>query len=186
AGANFNVSAPVNATTAPIAGAGFSGAGGNVSLFSIAGTLNLDARIQVSSNDPVAAAAQRSASGGSILINSGGTSGTGISLTSNANLLSLLNPAAPGPGGTITLSTDSSDIISNGATIQADRGTIVISQSNPAPIGTNQITLNGGAITSETLLASSRGDLSIGTTATVNVSSVTISWLASRNLSWGG
>src|SRR5207248_4567801 len=114
------------------------------------------------------------------------TIGTGISLTANAQLISLLDPAAPGPGGSITLTTAGSDIVTNGARIEADCGTITIQHSAAPTFGTAQITLNGGTITSEALRASSRGDLSVGSTTPVNLSAVTLSLLASRNLSWSG
>ena len=107
-------------------------------------------------------------------------------MTANANVLSLLDAAAPGPGGSITLTTPGSDIISNGATIQADRGTITIQHSAAPSAGTAQITLDGGTISSETLLASSRGDLSIGATTAVNLFAVSVSFITNRNLTWSG
>src|SRR5256714_11412334 len=191
AGGSFTVNAPLTATTGLIAaGPNVSGgAGGIVSLSALGGTLSVDSQIQVSSNDPAIALTptfRRSVSGGAIGLNSGLTTGTGISLTSNASLLSLLNPAAPGPGGSITLTTPGSDIITNGATIQADRGTITIQHTAAASVGTAHITLNGGTISGETLPDSSRGDLMIGSTTPVNLSAVTLSLLATRNLSWSG
>jgi len=172
----------IDTPTASVPAGIFAGAGGIVSLSTTNGPLNVNSPIQVSYND--AGAGRHSASGGAIGLNGGLTSGTGISV--NGNLLSLLNAAAPGPGGTITLRTPGSDIVTNGATIEADRGTITIQHSAAPAAGTAQITLNGGAITSETLLASSRGDLSVGSTTPVNISAVTLSLLASRNLSWSG
>jgi hypothetical protein len=97
-----------------------------------------------------------------------------------------LNSAAPGPGGSITLTTQGSDIITNGATLEADRGTITIQHTAAPSAGTAQITLDGGAITSETLLASSRGNLSVGATAPVNLSAVTLSLLGTNNVTWNG
>ncbi|MEY2497169.1 MAG: hypothetical protein QOD12_725 [Verrucomicrobiota bacterium] len=187
AGAAFTVSSPITATTAFInPAAGFSGAGGNVSLTALGGALTLNSLIQVSSNDPDGAQVQRSASGGTISLFSNLTSGTGITLSSTARLLSLLNDLAPGPAGTITLTTAGSDIVSQGAALEADRGTISLSQTAAPPIGTAQITINGGSLLSETLLASSRGDLNIGTTTAVNLSAVTLSLLATNNISWSG
>ena len=190
AGGSLGVNAPIDATTGlvPSSPATFVGAGGTVSLSALGGTLSVASRIQVSSNDPAAVPSQvhRSASGGGIGLDSGLTTGTGITLSGTASLLSLLDPKAPGPGGSITLTTPGSDIVSNGATIQADRGTITIAHSAAPSAGTAQITLDGGTISSETLLASSRGDLSVGSTTPVNLSAVTLSLLASRNLTWSG
>ena len=187
AGAAFTVNSPITATTGFInPAAGFSGAGGNVSLTALGGALTINSLIQVSSNDPDAAQVQRSASGGTISLFSNLTSGTGITLSSTARLLSLLNDLAPGPAGTITFTTAGSDIVSQGAALEADRGTISLSQTAAPPIGTAQITINGGSLLSETLLASSRGDLNIGTTTAVNLSAVTLSLLATNNISWSG
>src|ERR1700674_4546119 len=187
AGAAFGVSSPITATTALInPAAGFSGAGGNVSLSALGGTLTLNSLIQVSSNDPDAIQVRRSASGGSISLFSNLTSGTGITLGTNARMLSLLNNAAPGPAGSITLTTAGSDILGQGAVLEADRGTITLLQTAAASSGTAQITLNGGSVQSETLLASSQGDLNIGTTAPVNLSAITLSLLAKNNLVWEG
>src|SRR5882724_5441298 len=186
AGGNLSVNASVDTPTALVPAGTFTGVGGNVSLSALNGTLTVDSVIRVSYASGGAGLLSRSASGGTIDLSSGLTTGTGISLTANANLLSLLAAAAPGPGGTITLSTPGSDIVTNGATIEADRGLITIQQGAAPAAGTAQITLNGGAITSETLLASSRGDLTIGNTTPVNLTAVSIGLLASRNLSWSG
>jgi fibronectin-binding autotransporter adhesin len=189
AGANLSVNAPIDTLTALVAAPAFTGTGGNVSLSALNGAVTVDSRIKVSYADPGAPRSGlgfRSATGGSISLSSGLTTGTGILLTANANLLSLLDAAAPGPGGSITLTTPGSDIVTNGATIQADRGTITIQQTAAATVGTAQITLNGGTIQSETLLASSRGDLTIGTTTPVNLLAVTLSLVGSNNLAWSG
>jgi hypothetical protein len=183
----FTVNSPITATTAFInPAAGFSGAGGNVSLSALGGVLTINSLVQVSSNDPDATQVQRSASGGSISLFSNLTSGTGITMSSNARLLSLLNSAAPGPAGSLTLTTAGSDIVGQGAALEADRGTISLSQTAAPSSGTAQITLNGGSVQSETLLASSLGDLTVGTTTSVNLAAVTLSLLASNNLAWSG
>jgi len=191
AGGSLAVNGSLFASTAsiPRSPLNFVGAGGTISLSALGGTLSVDSSIQVSSNDPtppLTISVRRSANGGQISLDSGLTAGTGITLTSNARLLSLLHPGAPGPGGSITLTTPGGDIISNGATIQADRGTITIQHSAPASVGTARITLDGGTISSETLIASSRGDLTIGTLTPVNLFAVTLSLLASNNLTWNG
>ncbi len=186
AGVNFSVNAPIDTPTAVVAGGTFTGTGGNVSLSALNGTVTVDSRIQVSYADRGAGLGFHSSAGGLIGLSSGLTTGTGISLTANANLLSLLDVAAPGPGGGITLTTPGSDIISNGATIQADRGTITIQHTAAPTAGTAQITLDGGTISSETLMFSSRGDLNIGSTTPVNLSGVTQSLLAAGNIVWSG
>jgi len=182
-GGTLAVNSTIDTLTGSVPPGIFQGAGGIVSLAAPNGAINVDSRIQVSYNDLAPGTGRRSASGGVIGLNSGLTSGTGISLT-NANLLSLLNPAAPGPGGSITLTTAGSDIISNGATIDAGQGTITIQHTGAPAVGTAQITLNGGTITSETLVASSRGDLTLGNTAPIVLGGVTMSLIASRNLFW--
>lgn len=184
-GGPFGMSVPIITPTGLTAPGNFLGAGGTVSLSALAGTLNVTSDIQVSSNDPdTGTLLRRSASGGAIGLSSGLTTGTGIRLSSR--LLSLLNEGAPGPGGSITLTTAGSDIITNDAIIQADRGTITINQSAAPSAGTAQITLNGGAISSETLFVSSSGNLTIGTTSHVNLSAFTISLLATNNFTWDG
>jgi hypothetical protein len=190
AGGSVTVNSPIDAQTAFIPVGSFSGTGGTVSLSALGGTLSIASRIQTSYNDPPPAFAgtlvRRSTAGGIITLDSGLTSGTGITLNSSASLLSLLNNAAPGTGGSIFLNTPGSDIVTNGATLQADRGTITILHTGAPLVGTAQITLNGGTIQSETLLASSRGNLTVGTTSPVNLADVTISLLASNNFTWNG
>ena len=185
-GGTFAVNSTVDTFTGLVPAGTFQGAGGIVSLSTSNGAINVVSQIQVSYNDAGAGTGRRSASGGAIGLNSGLTTGTGISLTGNARLLSILSPAAPGPGGSITLTTPGSDIVDTGATIEADRGTITIQHSAAPPAGTAQITLNGGLISSETLLASSRGDLTIGITIPVNLSAVTMGVSAARDLRFGG
>jgi len=187
AGGNFAVNAPLTATTAPVpGGAQFFGAGGTVSLSSLSGALTVNSTIQVSSADDAFVDARRSESGGIITLHSGLTSGTGITLGVNANLLSLLDPSAPGAAGAITLETDGSNILFQGGSLRADRGTITIQQTEAPSSGTGQITLNGGSIASETAIFSSAGDLNIGTTTPVTLSAITLSLLANNNLNLEG
>lgn len=183
-GGSLAVNSPIETQTSPVAPGLFLGTGGTVSLSALGGTLTVGSRIQTSSTAPDGASGPRSARGGTIGLSSGLTTGTGISLNSTASLLSLLNPGAPGPGGSITLTTQGSDIITNGATIQADRGTISIQHSIPPSAG--DITLNGGAILSETFHASSSRDLIIGNTTPVNLFAVSLDMAANRDLIWSG
>jgi FecR protein len=186
----ITVNAPIEATTGLNAvGVPFGGTGGNALLASTGGPINVNSSILVSSNDPNGAAPgplRRSSVGGIIFLTSGLTTGNAITLGGGAQLFSLLNAGAPGPGGQITISSAGGNIVDNGANIRADRGTITIQQTAAASAGTGEITLDGGTITSETLLASSRGDLRIGGTTAVNLNAITISLLATNNVTWSG
>jgi quercetin dioxygenase-like cupin family protein len=189
AGGGLTVNSPIDTPTAFIA-SGTSGNGGLISLTALGGTLTVNSRIQTSYNDPSASVAgplvRRSAQGGPIDLFSGLTTGTGINVTSGASLLTLLNPAAPGPGGSITLFTAGSDIVVDNATLQADRGSIGIGHTAAPPTGTALITLNGGTFSSELLAAISSGNLTVGTTSPVNISAVTLGFLATNNVTWNG
>jgi mannose-6-phosphate isomerase-like protein (cupin superfamily) len=186
----ITANAPIQATTGlNPTGVAFGGTGGAVSLTSTAGAVNVNSSILVSSNDPngpAPAPLRRSAAGGTLSLFSGLKTGNAITLGGGAQLFSLLNAGAPGPAGGITISSAGGNIIDTGATIEADRGTITIQHTAPASAGSAQITLNGGMITSETLFALSRGDLTVGTTTPVNLVAVTLSLLANGNLTWNG
>ncbi len=117
-----------------------SGNGGSVTLNSDGGTVTVDNRILVSSNDPAAAPTasppprRRSARGGNITLKSGKSGdaqnrAVAINVTSSAQLLSLLAAApTPRPGGKVTILATgaNSDVNISGAKIQADGGTIDI------------------------------------------------------------
>ena len=119
-----------------------SGNGGAVNLNSQSDFVSVNRRIQVSSADPTPVPSATptprrvSAKGGNINITSGKTTGVAINIGSSAQLLSLLNAAAPGPGGSIKIvatkagsnGTNSSSININNANgaIVADRGTVEI------------------------------------------------------------
>jgi hypothetical protein len=99
------------------------GTGGTVNLTSNSGTVTVNKRIQVSHN----VAGHRSAAGGNITLKSGRASGIAINVSSTAQLLSLLDAAAPGPGGKIviqaTAATGGSQVNISG-NVEADRGTV--------------------------------------------------------------
>ena len=189
AGGSLTVNSVIETPTAFVS-SGTSGNGGMVSLSALGGTLTVNSRIQISYNDPNPNVAgtliRRSAEGGPLDLFSGLTTGTGISVTSGSSLLTLLNASAGGRPGSITLFTAGSDIVVNNATLEADRGSIGIGQSAVPPTGTAQITLNGGTISTEILSVTSRGDLTIGNTAPVNLSVVSLGLLADRNVTWSG
>ena len=175
----------------------YSGAGGLVSLDSSEGQISVSSRIQVSSNDPdpgqtPVPATRHSASGGHIDLHSGLTTGSAITLNPNSQLLSLLNAQAPGPGGEISLLTEGGDISSSGATLEADRGTITISNQGTreravlnGAANVPLIAIDGGAIISETLDILSAGDIEFGLQNPVTVRAVTISFSADGNIRGG-
>jgi len=120
--AGISVEVPIVATTGANGNSVTSGGtGGNVSLVSTAGPVNVSSTIDVSSNDPVNHVV--SASGGKITLQSGLTTGKAIVVTNSGALRSLLNAAAPGPGGCVQITSAGGDIIFKG-TAQADRGTV--------------------------------------------------------------
>jgi hypothetical protein len=190
AGGSITVNSPIETPTAFVT-AGTSGNGGMLTLSALGGTLTVNSRIQISYNDPNPSVPgtpiRRSAQGGPIVLFSGLTTGTGISLTDGSSLLSLLNPAAPGPNpGNINMATAGSDIVINNATLQVDRGAIGILQTAAPSVGTAQITINGGTIFSEILGVISRGNLTFGTMSPVNLSTVTLGFVATNDISWNG
>jgi hypothetical protein len=190
AGGSVTVNSPIETPTAFVT-SGTSGNGGMVTLDALGGTLTVNSRIQVSYNDPDPSVPgtliRRSAQGGPIVLTSGLTTGTGISLTSGSSLLSLLNPAAPGSlPGNVHMHTAGSDILINNSMLQVDRGAIGILQTAAPSVGTAQITINGGTISSEILGVISRGNLTFGTTSPVNLSTVTLGFTATNDITWNG
>ena len=139
---DITVNSDIEATSGRIQpGASPSGDGGEVNLNSSNGTVTVNNRIQVSSAEPSSTISpvRQSAKGGKIGITSAKTTGVAINIGSSAQLLSLLNAAAPGPGGSIKIvaskagsnGTNSSSININNANgdpgaIVADRGTVEI------------------------------------------------------------
>jgi hypothetical protein len=137
----ISVSNPISATTGlRTADPPPSGAGGNVSLNTTNGTVGISAPITVSSNDTPGGGARlrKSNSGGTINVKSDAASTVAINITNTGQLLSLLDAAAAGPGGKITiLATGANSRVSvdgdpgsAGAlpkdTIRADRGSVDI------------------------------------------------------------
>ena len=113
------------------------GKGGSVALTSNAGQVAINNRVQVS-HDGVN---RRSASGGSIILKSGKTSGVAINVANTSQLLSLLDAAAPGPGGKVviqaTAPTGNSQVNISGK-VQADRGIVDVRNSGAS----GQVNLN--------------------------------------------
>jgi hypothetical protein len=148
------------------------GLGGSVTLDNNGGTLTVNNTIEVSSND--VAGHRISASGGNISIQGNNyTPGmTSIHIASSAQLLALLNAAAPGPGGTITFVSNGGNIVvESGSKIQADRGTI--NMQNLDPVG--QITINGGTMSADVIKVGALGNQGILTiSAGSNISAVNL------------
>src|SRR5205823_12491859 len=122
------VSEPIEATAGYLPAASSAhGNGGSVSLTSD-DSVTVSSRIEVSSNDSVSnRPRRRSARGGNITITSHKPAGVAINITNSSQLLSLLDAAAPGPGGKVTiLATGASSVANVNGKIIADRGTIDI------------------------------------------------------------
>ncbi|PYK76473.1 MAG: hypothetical protein DME42_00010 [Verrucomicrobia bacterium] len=117
------------------------GNGGIVNLTSTNDSIAVNSRIEVSSADRGSAKLRRrSTTGGNIALKSGKPTGVAINLSNTSELLSLLDAAAPGPGGKVTiLATGANSSASINGKIVADRGTIDIRHSGDS----GQIFLGG-------------------------------------------
>ena len=121
------------------------------------GSVVVKSTIKVS--DSVAPNASRR--GGSISIRSQKKNGTAINIRSSAQLLSLLDGAAAGPGGEIKFRSAGGAVNVNGARIQADRGTIDISNTGDnGVVSVQNATLNASTIKLQT--HGRNGQLNIG------------------------
>jgi hypothetical protein len=165
---DINVNSNIDATTGlqPVSNLP-SGNGGTVNLNSTGGAVNVTSRVQVSSTDTASGTTRRrSASGGNINLQSGAATGVAINVTDTAQLLSLLDAAAPGPGGKITiLATGASSSINvtgganvNGVappdSIRADRGSIDIRHTGAG----GQITLTNSNIRADIVKVGALGN----------------------------
>jgi hypothetical protein len=181
-GANITATTGLNGTVS-LQKVIFSGAGGSVTLHSTGGMVSVDDRIEVSSDD--SKSLRQSASGGTILLQSDLTTGLGVTVGANARLYSFLDQFAPGPGGSITLSTMGSDItVAPGAVIEADFGTITMDQNDPVgppPV----ISVEGATLTCQVLSITGAGDVNIGTTNHVTINAVSVSLSAALALNLG-
>ncbi len=116
--ADIDASSGANGGTVP-----FGGNGGTVNLTSDSGAVTVNNRVQVSNSAPENA----SSSGGNISVTSGKGSGVAIDIGSSGQLLALLDAAAPGPGGTVTiLATGASSTANVSGQVTADHGTVDI------------------------------------------------------------
>ncbi len=120
--ADINFPNPINATTGNNGpGVTTGGIGGSVT-YSTSGQIVLPAVIIVSNT----ATTRRSAQGGNISATSTRATSPAISVGSTAQLLSLLDAAAPGPGGRITLVASGGGSVDLNGKLQADRGTVEV------------------------------------------------------------
>ena len=191
--ADITVNAPISATSGVNSTAVTSGGnGGNVNLVSTGGTVTVSSSIDVSHNDTPNR--RVSASGGNIKLQSGKTAGTAINVTNSGNLRALLNAAAPGPGGTVVITSAGGDVNIAG-TLRADRGTVSVQNNGLTGIinllaghnisadvvkvgalGNNGIlNIGGGSISADTLLKLYAG----GTNGTIN-------FVSNQNLNGAG
>jgi hypothetical protein len=156
---------PISATTGQIdpnlSSATSSGAGGTVALNSTNGTVSIDSTIQVSSAEPTSTVApfRASASGGNINISSGKNSGVAINVSNSSQLLSLLDAAAPGPGGKITiLATGASSKVNVSGKIVAGSDVPVARRGNAASSSRGDIDVRHTGDSGEINLASAIND----------------------------
>ncbi len=166
------INAPISASTGandPTLATG--GIGGTINVTGN-GTVAVSSTLKVSE----ATGAAKSSSAGNVSIKSNKTTGSAINVSSSAQLLSLLNSAAPGPGGTIKL-TSAGGTINMSGTARADRGSI-------------EITNNGAAgvvnVTNANLNASTVKVSALGANGQLNVGGGTISADSAINLYAGG
>jgi mannose-6-phosphate isomerase-like protein (cupin superfamily) len=153
------------------------GSGGTVNI-TTSGALTVNSKIEVSSASTTAPI-RRSAKGGNVNLTSNKTTaGTAISIGNTGQLLALLDAAAPGPGGKITIlatGNGGSNVNVNG-TVTASKGTVDIRHTGANGTvnisdasGLNNALLSGdvvkvGALGSNGVLTVGRGTLSANDT----------------------
>ena len=121
------------------------------------GAVMMKSTVKVSDSAP----ANRSSKGGSISVHSNKENGVAITVRNSAQLLSLLDAAAPGPGGKITFRSAGGAVNINGAKIQADRGKIGVHNRGEA----GAITVQNATLSANTIKLQTHGkdgELNIG------------------------
>lgn len=152
----IDVSRPITATTGANAlGVVTGGRGGTVNLVST-DRISINSTVKVSDD----AAGRASKQGGNIRVDSRRTAGTAISVTSSGQLLSLLAAAAPGPGGRVEFVSAGGDILVNGGTVQADKGTVDIRNNGVGKVDITNASIRGDVVKIGALGAN--GQLNIG------------------------
>jgi hypothetical protein len=149
------------------------GDGGTVNITS-GSTVSVNSTVQVSSND-VQGGSRLSARGGNIHLTSSKSTGVAINIDNTGQLLALLNAAATGPGGAVTiLATGTSSDANVKGNIQADRGTIDIRHTGAngvVNLGGSQDSLNAHADVVKVGALGSNGVLTVGS-STLSADSV--------------
>jgi hypothetical protein len=132
----ITLNGPINASTGANGdGTNFGGKGGTVQFNSTGGEITVNSTIKVSESSTAGTRSKASASGGSIALTSGKTTGAAITINNTGELLALLNATAPGTGGKIQLTSSGGLIHVNGGKLTADRGTIeVVNNGAAGPI----------------------------------------------------
>jgi hypothetical protein len=128
------------------------GTGGSVSLTSNSGQIAVNNTIQVSHDSTN----RRSAAGGTISLKSGKSTGLAINVSNTGQLLSLLDAAAPGPGGKIIIQAVASQgdsQINLSGKLEADRGTIDVRHSSSS----GQINLTNADLRADTIKVAALG-----------------------------
>src|SRR5262249_43864970 len=136
------------------------------------GTVAVNSTLQVSDS----ATGKASDKGGNITLTSKKTAGIAISVSSSAQLLSLLSSAAKGGGGTITPTAPGCSVSANG-TVTADKRTVLMTNT-----GTNGIVnLNGATLHGDTVKAGA-----LGTSGVLNVGGGSLDAATTLKLYAGG
>jgi hypothetical protein len=139
---SITVDAPISATSgANGATASPNAKGGTVNLVAN-GTVTVKSTVKVSDS----ATPRASKAGGNIKLDSRKTSGTAIAVNNTGQLLSLLNSASTGNGGTITFVSSGGDILVNGGTVKADRGTVDIRNNGAGNIALTDANIRGDVV----------------------------------------
>ena len=101
----ITIDSPIEATTGRVLdGSRTAGNGGAIKFNSVDDAVAINSRMQASSADPaITTARRRSANGREYHAKSGKPSGVAINISNTGQLLSLLDAAAPGPGGKVTI-----------------------------------------------------------------------------------
>ena len=169
---DVTVNAPISATTGANALSILTGGNGGTFNATANGTVAVNSTIKVSDS----AATKRSSSGGKLAITSNKTTGTAISVSSSAQLLSLLSASAPGAGGTIKFTSAGGAINVNG-TVRADKGTVEIANTGTG----GNVNLTNATLSADTVKAGA-----LGSNGTLNVGGGTISADSTIKLYAGG
>jgi hypothetical protein len=173
----LNVNSVIEATTGNVGDGPPTGFGGTVNLTSTNDTVSVASRIEVSSTpppnqSPTPASARRSARGGNISVTSNRSATAGVSprplainIANTGQLLSLLDGAAPGPGGKITVrATGTNTDVRVAGTVRADRGTVDIRHEGAGGrVNLDAANVRGDVVKVATL--GSSGEVNIGNNA---------------------